>query len=315
MEGQRVEAEEVTWGKRLSEADLKEMVSRGHVRGKGWSRGKEFVPRQICGHCHQSFYAPPIQMRRGGGKYCSVNCYGAARTTLLDQHPNCICRNCGTKFRLAPSQLKRKQGQYCSKECQRQYQQTHARPPYIKKGRRPAEPLPRLVCRACGREYEKKRGSKGIVCSLACWGLLFTKRRGELTYSRGRGGRRIDLDNQYFRSRWEANYARYLNWLRDHGKIVEWAYEPETFEFEGIKRGSRFYTPDFRVRALNGQVEYHEIKGWMDPKSKTKLDRMRRYYPTKLVRVIERPQMLAIGKQISVLIPSWEREAKRGAFG
>ena len=47
-------------------------------------------------------------------------------------------------------------------------------------------------------------------------------------------GRRI-----YFRSRWEANYARYLQWLKDRGEIVDWEYEPETFWFEKIKRGVR----------------------------------------------------------------------------
>ena len=47
------------------------------------------------------------------------------------------------------------------------------------------------------------------------------------------GGQRI-----YARSRWEANYARYLEWLRANGSIAKWEHEPETFWFEGIKRGT-----------------------------------------------------------------------------
>ena len=58
---------------------------------------------------------------------------------------------------------------------------------------------------------------------------------------RAKGGTRKDL-GFYVRSTWEANYARYLKWLQLNGQIEEWAYEPKTFEFVGIKRGSRFYT-------------------------------------------------------------------------
>ena len=31
-------------------------------------------------------------------------------------------------------------------------------------------------------------------------------------YTRGKGGKRKDLDNVYFRNSWEANYARFLNY-------------------------------------------------------------------------------------------------------
>lgn len=38
------------------------------------------------------------------------------------------------------------------------------------------------------------------------------------------GGKRI-----YARSRWEANYARYLELLKTSGEIAEWEHEPERF--------------------------------------------------------------------------------------
>lgn len=50
---------------------------------------------------------------------------------------------------------------------------------------------------------------------------------GENAYSRARGGRRADIGPMYFRSAWEANYARYLNWLLARGEIDRWEYEPE----------------------------------------------------------------------------------------
>lgn len=83
----------------------------------------------------------------------------------------------------------------------------------------------------------------------------------------------------FFRSMWEANYALYLDFLVRQRKIKGWDFEADTFMFEKIKLGTRSYKPDFKVTLNNGSIEYHEVKGWMDAKSKTKLNRMRIYYP------------------------------------
>lgn len=89
----------------------------------------------------------------------------------------------------------------------------------------------------------------------------------------------INTTSMYFRSSWEANYALYLEWLKSRGDIVSWEFEPETFWFENIKRGVRSYLPDFRVTKNDNSVEYHEVKGYFDQKSKTKIKRMAKYYP------------------------------------
>jgi hypothetical protein len=115
------------------------------------------------------------------------------------------------------------------------------------------------------------------------------------------GGRRI-----FFRSRWEANYGRYLEWLKQRGDIKEWEHEPVTFWFEKIKRGSRSYLPDFRVTENNGEQHFHEVKGWMDARSKTKLNRMRIYHPSVIMILIREKQYKEIAKKISSLIPGWE---------
>lgn len=123
------------------------------------------------------------------------------------------------------------------------------------------------------------------------------------------GGRRPDLDNRYFRSRWEANYARYLNWLVSQEKIHRWEYEVDEFEFP-IKRGQRFYIPDFKVWLTETTFEYHEVKGWMDPKSKAKMNRMAKYHPTVKVLVIGKKEYNAV-RRWSGIIPNWESERKR----
>jgi hypothetical protein len=123
---------------------------------------------------------------------------------------------------------------------------------------------------------------------------------------RPKAGTRPDL-GFYVRSGAEANYARYLRFLHAHGAIVSWEYEPKTFVFEGITRGIRFYTPDFRVVPEQGVHEWHEVKGWMDPKSKTRLARMRKYYPKERVILIDEAWFKDITRQgIPALIPHWE---------
>lgn len=134
---------------------------------------------------------------------------------------------------------------------------------------------------------------------------LAAQRPPENAYSRTKAGRRPDLGGAFFRSSWEANYARYLNWLQAKGEIVGWEYEPTTFWFEAIKRGVRSYKPDFLVHERTGSY-FVEVKGWMDSKSITKLKRMKKYHPTVEVRLVDQKQYQAIARSVSRLIPGWE---------
>lgn len=90
----------------------------------------------------------------------------------------------------------------------------------------------------------------------------------------------------YFRSKREAAYAETLEMMRRTGSIVSWEHEPGWFYFDGIRAGVTRYLPDFRVTFANGRIEYHEVKGWLDPKSVTALRRMAKYHPTVKVVLI-----------------------------
>lgn len=106
-------------------------------------------------------------------------------------------------------------------------------------------------------------------------------------FSRCAGGVRADLGATSFRSAWEANYARHLNQLVIRSEIASWQYETRTFRFDEIRIGrGRSYTPDFEVLFHDGHVEWHEVKGWMDAASRLKLDRMAKFYPDVIVRVV-----------------------------
>jgi len=120
------------------------------------------------------------------------------------------------------------------------------------------------------------------------------------------GWREIGAKRNYYRSRWEANYARYLQFLKERGEIADWAHEPETFWFDGIKRGVRSYLPDFRVTENDGSSKLHEVKGWMDSRSKTTLRRMAKYHPGETIILIREREYNAIARQLGRLIEGWE---------
>jgi len=118
--------------------------------------------------------------------------------------------------------------------------------------------------------------------------------------------REIGGVRKYYRSMWEANYARYLEWLKSLGTVAQWEHEPETFWFEGVRRGCVSYLPDFRVTFPSGMVEYHEVKGWMDARSVTKIRRMAKYHPSVRLIVVDAKAYRQLAKSVSRLVPGWE---------
>lgn len=118
-------------------------------------------------------------------------------------------------------------------------------------------------------------------------------------YSRCHGGYRSDVDC-YFRSSWEANIARLFNSLD-----IKWEYESKRFNFPDVESGVLSYQPDFYLPTYDRWIE---VKGWMDEKSKIRLDMFRKYYPE------ESSKLILIGEQeyfdietiYSNIIDNWE---------
>ena len=128
-----------------------------------------------------------------------------------------------------------------------------------------------------------------------------------------RGGRREDLGVTYFRSSWEANYARYLNFLIRLGAVEKWDFEPTTFWFDGVRRGTNSYKPDFRVFYKNDPIpEYIELKGWVVAKDKTKWRRMAKYHPDIKLVIIKAKEYYAIQKKWASSIQNWESDRGGG---
>jgi hypothetical protein len=121
-----------------------------------------------------------------------------------------------------------------------------------------------------------------------------------------KAGKSEDLGDIYFRSSWERNYARYLNFLITKNLVKSWTFEKKIFWFEKIKRGCVSYKPDFEVIMPDGEIQYHEVKGWMDDKSLTKIKRMRIYHPKVKLIVIDKPAYKELAKNGKFFSKYWE---------
>jgi len=121
----------------------------------------------------------------------------------------------------------------------------------------------------------------------------------ENSYSRCRGGYREDL-NRYFRSSWEANVARYLNFLH-----IKWEYEPKRFHFTEIESGVLSYMPDFYLPELDIWIE---VKGWLDENSKKRFEYFEKYYPKedKKLMIIDSKKYYEMVKDFKYIILNWE---------
>ena len=149
------------------------------------------------------------------------------------------------------------------------------------------------------KEYRQSISDRDVALGKLGRGII-TYNKG---YARGRQGHyNINGKDIYFRSLWEANYALYLDFLIKNHEIKSWEFEPQTFWFEKIKRGIRSYLPDFKVYKNDDSFEYHEVKGWMDKKSVTKLKRMKKYYPNIRVIVIDEDSYKDIKKKLGKAI-------------
>jgi len=124
------------------------------------------------------------------------------------------------------------------------------------------------------------------------------------------GWREIGDKRIYCRSRWEANYGRFLEFLKKHNQIKEWEHEPKTFWFTGIKRGTLTYLPDYKVINLNGSHYWVEVKGWYDDRSKTKIKRFHQQFPDEKLILVDATWFKDNNKKLKPLIPEWESDQR-----
>lgn len=267
-----------------------------------------------CLECNIAFEAHASQNRI----YCSPKCAYSSADRVKHIKPkergSRICARCSTVFKLHRASGK---GIYCSQECAAMVIGKIT----MSKNRqeKPAIAQAEFTCKQCGVKFMAWSGSKRVYCSQPCSSKGNEGKaaatmhrngyyRSAKPYSRAKaqwvtlGGIKF-----YARSQWEANYAHYLEFQKQQSLITSWQHEPETFWFKGIKRGVCSYLPDFKIENLDKTSEFHEVKGWMDAKSKTKIRRMKKYHPKTVLIVRDSAWFKANQKQLSQLVPGWKQ--------
>ena len=250
---------------------------------------------------------------RSDHKYCSKYCCHLAWYQREKRIKFSFCKRCGIKF---DQILTMGISLYCSDNCRRLADLERKRNGKGKgwsKGIKLTVNDNNTMCDMCGKKFYLtdgliRRNHKLNFCSNDCrtrYMATHPEKFPQSSHKRGRMGKREDLNGLFVRSSWEANYARYLNWLVSLGEIDKWEYEVDTFEFP-IKRGSRFYTPDFKIFNKDGSFEYHEVKGYMDQRSATKIKRFQKYYPENKLVIIDKEIYVPLSRQLRNLIPGWE---------
>jgi len=120
-----------------------------------------------------------------------------------------------------------------------------------------------------------------------------------------KGWLEIDNKRMYVKSNWERRYCLYLSFMKKHGHILDYEYEPKTFWFDGIRRGTTNYKPDFAVKFPSGNTEYFEVKGYETNKDRTKYKRMAKYYPDVVLRIIGKDWFKSNSPILKKVIKGW----------
>lgn len=215
------------------------------------------IKRQ-CKFCKQEFEDYPSEHHI----YCSEICWRKDKAGIKE-HRKCL--NCLKEF----IEYKNCDKKFCSHKCYQQF--------FSKNGLRSGEKSPLFG----------KKGKNWIGKNRK---LVHTN-----LYSSSRKGFREDLNNQFFRSAWEANFARLCNYFG-----TKWEYEEHKFFLEKIEQ---FYIPDFYLPEINTFVE---ITGQETPYKNKKINMFIESFPEyNFIHIIDKDWYKKFSP-LKHIIPQWE---------
>jgi hypothetical protein len=90
----------------------------------------------------------------------------------------------------------------------------------------------------------------------------------------------------HFRSKLEHKWAKYLQFLKQNGHILDWQYESHRFIFKNVETAPVGYTPDFLVFQKDGTAVWQECKGHLEGRDATKFQRMAEQYPQDEIELV-----------------------------
>ena len=223
----------------------KEFSRRPSYRARFCSRAckgasQKGLAERKCERCSKQFVIKPSAVERGGGKFCSPECYHVSRT-LPDEHRTCL--NCLKDFvkRIRPSLAERGEGKYCSTACKAEHSsgKPNGRKTSVQRG-----------CERCGKEFlvQPSVASKGHgrFCSNECWGLSV---RGENSPNWNGGNSK---ERSLLKGRNEYRSWRTAVYERDNFTCQRCGKTGGSLEADHILSWSVF--PDFRYELWNGKT-------------------------------------------------------------
>ncbi len=154
----------------------------------------------------------------------------------------------------------------------------------------------KVVCAnsKCKKIFLTERWQKRKYCSNKCHMVVMGKKPTSPKAARGKAGIRKDISNEiYFYSRWEANYARLLDYLS-----IDWEHQPKTFDLK-----TQNYTPDFYLISSD---TYVEIKNFLSEYSRIRDKKFRKLYPDIKLILILKKEYLNLEERYSSFIKNWE---------
>lgn len=246
--------------------------------------GQSFVC-ETCGTVFYRFAADIRKAERGNGaiRFCSVRCRDAPRQI---GNVTLTCDWCGKETVRTPAQMRERtesgrKSIYCSAKCR------DAANAIAQRSRVD------VACHSCGkplRVIPAKAKQTRVFCNRRCMSASVTE--WATGSKRGLWGVRPDIGH-FVRSSWEANVCRVLIALG-----VPYEYEPRTFRLSD----GQTYRPDFLV----ANELWVEVKGWMDAKSRSKVETFRADHPDAPFVVVGRDDYKALELAFASAIPGWE---------
>jgi hypothetical protein len=194
----------------------------------------------ICGNIR---YRPPSIL----SKTCSRKCRSIHQSNVITKIPieNKICLGCGELFP-CPINVGKKSCSHTCHNLQRKLLNVNAK---IKS------------CLVCGITFRTtKKNTRQKLCSKKCQNSAQSSGIIKCHYN-GKSGYRPDIDmTSYFLSSFEADYARYCNFIER-----SFEYQSKTFQLN-VSGTNRSYTPDFYHSDKNEFTELKSVK--FNPESK-----------------------------------------------
>ncbi len=146
----------------------------------------------------------------------------------------------------------------------------------------------------CQKTFIVERWMHRKFCSNKCAMAVIGGKPTSPKASKGKGGVRVDVAKGiYFYSRWEANFARLLNFCD-----IRWEYQPKTFDLITQKYTPDFYLPDCKT--------YIEVKNFLWKYSEIRDKKFREIYPEIKLLLLLKESYLILEKQYGKTIENWE---------